>query len=168
MVVDDHKFYLNRTNKSGILWVCRLRKSLGCTAKCRSNVDGSSIKFVDTNHNHGANTGIALHKALTPVSKPAHSTKTPTKPVMRPVGAGAGVKVMRPPIKVMRPPTKPTAKTPVKTPTKSAKATKSPKSASKRTSKSPKPKAAAVGHQKAVPTLVLIKHESHEENNFML
>lgn len=29
LVVNDHKFYLNRKNKSGKLWVCRLRKSLG-------------------------------------------------------------------------------------------------------------------------------------------
>lgn len=127
-----------------------------CMAKCRTDVDDNSVKL-HGDHNHGANTGVAPHKVVTP-TRPAKSPK-PTKstPTKQPTRGG----LMRPVSKSARPVAKPTGKTP----TKSSKSTT--KSASKTPPKSPKPKETTV--QQAVPTtLVLIKQEQHDENHLFL
>lgn len=89
LLVDGHKFYKRRTSKSTIDWTCRLSKSLGwtelipdkyelvnkfllfllflrCMARCKSNIDGQFLRFINLNHNHGVNTNTLNSNSKNP------------------------------------------------------------------------------------------------------
>lgn len=167
-----------KSNILHILFYLSINNS--CVAKCRTNLDCSSVGLIDLNHNHGANTGIAPNKSTTP-SKPSTSTKSPKPPAKPNKTSILDTKLIQPQHKPIRPAIKrPTAKPPVRTPMRPpTKATKSIKSTAKPTVKSPSktPKSRMTAAQqktvtaqpKAAPTtLVLIKQETHEENHLFL
>lgn len=122
------------------------------------------MELIDLNHNHGVNTGIALHKAIAPPEPTKSVGSAPKSTTTKKVQPTQKTPMQRPPMRLSI--AKPVAKVPMKV-TKRKPSKTSRKPVSKSPAKRPKQKAPATQTQ-AVPTLVLIKQEKHDEARFML